>query len=170
MAYRVTVYSEVEKAAHRRLVEERGVPVADLSMWDGKELRLNLRRPESNLVSEKEWTETLVAAVRGCRRSDGVGRGLTKAEFQTAVMDAVVFAEDQLEELYEGCLKAAQMERSPLYGSTPAQIRSYARKAMNQRGRIGVSGIGAIVWQSKGGYDNRLTPAQAKRLQNALGW
>ncbi len=170
MAYRVTVYSEVEKAEHRRLVEERGVSVAELSMWDGKDLRLNLRRPESNLVSEQEWTETLVAAVLGCRRSDGNGRGLTREEFQSAVGDAINEAADQLEWVYERCLKAAQMERSPLYGSTPAQIRSYARKAMNQRGRMGVSGIGAVVWQSKGGYDNRLTPAQAKRLQNALGW
>lgn len=169
MAYQVKVYSEAEKGAYRRRVEEKGVAVAELAKWDGTKLQVGVRRPQSNLVSSKEWMDALVQAVQGCQRADGKGRGLSKAEFEELV--DVEWLDRQMEELYQGCLKAAQLERSPLYGSTDAQIRSYARKAMNQRNLSqGYRGVGGIYWQSPGGFEESLTPAQAKTLKKRLGW
>jgi len=97
MPYQVTIYSKQEKAAYWADVKAKGkhvgdhavfTPAKECSGWfdrtwtEPATFSWGFERPKGNRITEAQWIGMLAEAIRTCRRDDGDGRGMTRAEFE----------------------------------------------------------------------------------------
>ena len=97
MSFQVTIYTEAEKRAYWRDVEEKGKPVGEWACYhpardcvgffggayiEPARLDWGFFKPPSNMITDKRWVEMCADALNACRRADGDGRGITLEEFE----------------------------------------------------------------------------------------
>jgi len=167
MSYQVTIYSEAEKAKIRAGREWSSDP----SSWaryrtaqqktgffgnayeQAAELWISIQRGEGNLTTQAEWVAALAAAIKGCSRDDGNGRGMSKAEFMGTLTYRPLKAEAER--------WAADGRMS--YG----EALKLCRKAWNCDWQITAATPRVPI---KGGSRRNMKAAELRGVLNQLGW
>jgi len=167
MAYQVTIYTAAEREKIRQGQEwntdpstwaryraaERKVGPFGGAYEQAAELWIGIQRGEGNLTTQKEWLDALAAAIKNCSRSDGNGRGMTKAEFMETLVYQPVQAEAE---------KMAKHFNLPM-----ADALKQVRKGWN------------CDWQvtertprvpMRGGCRRNMKAAEVKGVLSRLGW